>query len=61
MNTTNILVTQTEFLATVTINRPNKLNALNKETIQELHDVFKSLEAEKQVQELFQRGQWMGR
>ncbi|BAO75678.1 enoyl-CoA hydratase/isomerase family protein [Winogradskyella sp. PG-2] len=27
-------------ITTITINRPNKLNALNKDTIQELHDAF---------------------
>ena len=37
---TNILTSQTNGITTITINRPSKLNALNKETIQELHDAF---------------------
>lgn len=39
----NILVEKTNEIATVTINRPKKLNALNKATIQELHEAFKTL------------------
>jgi enoyl-CoA hydratase len=37
MSYENILVDIEEAIAVVTINRPNKLNALNKATIQELH------------------------
>ncbi|WGH74536.1 enoyl-CoA hydratase-related protein [Tenacibaculum tangerinum] len=44
MNFENILVEQTNGLATITINRPKKLNALNKATIEELHNAFKALE-----------------
>tara|TARA_R110000868_G_scaffold82956_7_gene234081 strand:- start:66227 stop:67003 length:777 start_codon:yes stop_codon:yes gene_type:complete len=44
MNFENILVDQHENIATITINRPTKLNALNRDTIQELHDAFKALE-----------------
>ncbi|AZJ33114.1 MULTISPECIES: enoyl-CoA hydratase/isomerase family protein [Tenacibaculum] len=44
MNFENILVEQTNALATITINRPKKLNALNKATIEELHNAFKALE-----------------
>ncbi len=44
MNFENILVTIEGNLAKVTINRPKKLNALNKSTIEELHEAFKSLE-----------------
>lgn len=42
MNT--ILIQEEAGIATIIINRPSKLNALNKETIKELHDSFKALE-----------------
>ena len=40
----NILVNQKEKIATITINRPSKLNALNKVTINELHAAFNQLD-----------------
>ena len=40
MSYQNILSNTKNGIATITINRPNKLNALNKDTIQELHDAF---------------------
>ncbi len=40
MKFNNILVDKESPLATITINRPEKLNALNRETIQELHMAF---------------------
>lgn len=49
MNYNNILIEQKESIAIVTINRPNQLNALNKETILELSGAFKSLEENKSV------------
>ena len=49
MNYENILVKQENNLATITINRPKKLNALNKTTIQELHEAFKTLDSDSQV------------
>lgn len=33
----------------ITINRPNQLNALNKETIQELHDALRSAASDKKI------------
>jgi len=36
----NILLAQNEAVATITINRPNKLNALNKATLEELHEAI---------------------
>lgn len=38
----NILAATENGITTITINRPTKLNALNKETIQELHDAFET-------------------
>ncbi|UOB15959.1 enoyl-CoA hydratase/isomerase family protein [Abyssalbus ytuae] len=49
MNFENILVNIDEKIALITINRPSKLNALNKSTIEELHQAFKSLDADKDI------------
>ena len=49
MNFENILLSQKEALAIITINRPKKLNALNKATIEELHEAFKVLEKDTSV------------
>ena len=40
MNYENILSKHSNGITTITINRPNKLNALNKATIEELHKAF---------------------
>jgi enoyl-CoA hydratase len=40
----NIIITTENNCATITINRPTKLNALNRATIQELHFAFNTLE-----------------
>lgn len=45
----NILTEQKDGIATITINRPNKLNALNKGTIKELHEAFKTLNKDKET------------
>jgi len=49
MRYNNILSENNGGLTTITINRPNKLNALNKETIQELHDAFDDAEQDKNI------------
>jgi enoyl-CoA hydratase len=40
MNYENILSEEVNGITTITINRPKKLNALNKDTIKELHEAF---------------------
>ena len=45
----NLVVTQTELITNITINRPTQLNALNKETIEELHIALKNANENKSV------------
>lgn len=52
----NILVATEGHLATITINRPSKLNALNKSTIQELHDALAQLDAEATIKAIILTG-----
>jgi enoyl-CoA hydratase len=52
----NILVEKTGALAYVTINRPKKLNALNKATIAELHEVFDALESDLNIKAILLTG-----
>lgn len=49
MNFNNIIVEKGDALGQITINRPKKLNALNKETINELSIAFKLLEDDAEV------------
>ena len=56
MNYENILVTKENGLAIITINRPDKLNALNKATIQELHDAFKAQDEDTAVKAIIITG-----
>ena len=56
MNYNNILVESADKIAEITINRPNQLNALNGETIAELGEAFKSLEADINVQAIIITG-----
>lgn len=46
MSYENILVANENNITTITINRPMKLNALNKATIAELHQAFKAAESD---------------
>jgi enoyl-CoA hydratase len=45
----NLLVDTKDQVTTITINRPNQLNALNKETIEELHSALKSADEDAKV------------
>lgn len=56
MNYENILSATENGIATLTINRPTKLNALNKKTIQELHDAFESLENDPDIRVIILTG-----
>ena len=49
MNYDNILSESSNGVTTITINRPKKLNALNKQTIQELHDALEDANNDKQT------------
>lgn len=57
MNFENILITTDNGVGQITINRPAKLNALNKATIQELHDAFESLEKNSEVRVIIITGE----
>lgn len=56
MNYQNILVEKKDSLAQITINRPKKLNALNKATIQELHTAFDTLETDQTIKVIILTG-----
>lgn len=56
MNYENILVEQDNGIAVIIINRPTKLNALNKATIEELHNVFKAKDEDKTVKVIIVTG-----
>ena len=56
MNYNNVLININDSLATVVINRPKKLNALNKETIYELSQIFSNLENDKTVKVILLTG-----
>lgn len=52
----NIIVDKNAPLARVTINRPKKLNALNRETISELSETFQALEKDEDVRVIILTG-----
>jgi len=56
MNFENILISQENGLATITINRPKKLNALNINTIDELHEAFDLLNRESGIKVIIVTG-----
>ena len=56
MNFENILIDKRENLAQITINRPKKLNALSKATIEELNIAFDVLEKDKDIKVIILTG-----
>jgi len=56
MNYQNILSETQGNIATITINRPSKLNALNKATIQELHKAFEAADEDRKVKVIIVTG-----
>lgn len=52
----HIVVNKEAYLATIIVNRPNKLNALNRDTIQELHEAFKALDKDKKIKVIILTG-----
>ena len=56
MNYENILIETENNIATVTINRPTKLNALNVATISDLHKAFKTLAKNNEIQVIILTG-----
>ena len=52
----NVKIDKKENIATVTINRPDALNALNKETLRELTQVVKDLEKDKSIRVVILKG-----
>ncbi len=49
MNYNNIILESNNFIATIIINRPKKLNALNIETISEINNALSTLEKDKNI------------
>jgi enoyl-CoA hydratase len=56
MDFQNILFQVNNSIAKITINRPSKLNALNKATIQELHEAFDAADKDKAVKVIIVTG-----
>jgi len=56
MRYNNILSNNQKGITTITVNRPNKLNALNKETIQELHEAFDEADNDKNTKVIIVTG-----
>ncbi len=52
----NLQIEKSNFLAKVFINRPKKLNALNRATIEEIHSAFKNLKEEDDVKVIILTG-----
>ncbi|HHC81074.1 MAG TPA: enoyl-CoA hydratase, partial [Flavobacteriia bacterium] len=56
MHYSTISVSENQAITTIVINRPKKLNALNKATIQELHDAFAKADLDKNTRVIILTG-----
>ena len=56
MNYRNILVAYNNGITTITINRPSKLNALNSDTIKELHNAFVEVDSDQSTRVIILTG-----
>ncbi|WP_223550226.1 enoyl-CoA hydratase/isomerase family protein [Aestuariivivens sp. NBU2969] len=56
MNYQNIISKNHNSTSIIIVNRPNKLNALNKDTIQELHDAFDTANKDKNIKVIIVTG-----
>ena len=56
MKFNTITYTEKNQIVTITINRPKNLNALNAETIQELHDGFKQANEDENIRVIIVTG-----
>ncbi|HLV42699.1 MAG TPA: enoyl-CoA hydratase-related protein [Brumimicrobium sp.] len=56
MSYENITTAQKERVHYITVNRPKQMNALNKATIQELHDAFKAADADGETRAIILTG-----
>lgn len=56
MSYQNIVAEHEDHLGFITIDRPNKLNALNKATIEELHDAFVTLDDDQDIRAIIITG-----
>ncbi|SDB62644.1 enoyl-CoA hydratase [Flavobacteriaceae bacterium MAR_2010_188] len=56
MDYNNLIIEFENGISTITIDRPKKLNALNRETIQELHEAFKEADEDKETKVIILTG-----
>ena len=56
MSYQNILVANSNNVTTITINRPSKLNALNRDTLEELHNAFAEAESDENTKVIILTG-----
>ena len=53
MRLNNLIINRENGIGIITINRPKKLNALNKATISELHETLKSFDENESIRNHF--------